>query len=171
MKVILLEDMDKIGKEGDVVDVAPGYARNFLLVKKKALISTPGNMKKFEEYDKKLKEIYFKQLAPEEETRILQQKIDTGEIMPPGIMGPPAAQAPGGAQAATRPAPQMGPPASLAPSAQEIADSKRIPQHIPKDKSQLTKGQNYYTEKNDKIQVWEWDGSKFVFKAEVPRGL
>jgi large subunit ribosomal protein L9 len=49
MKVILLEDIEKLGKEGEVVNVAPGYARNFLLLKKKALVSTPGNMKKFKE--------------------------------------------------------------------------------------------------------------------------
>ena len=55
MKIILLEDIDKLGKEGDVVDVAAGYARNYLLAKKKALLSTSGNMKRFEEIKKLLK--------------------------------------------------------------------------------------------------------------------
>ena len=38
MKVMLLENMDKLGKVGELVDVSDGYARNFLLPKKKAKI-------------------------------------------------------------------------------------------------------------------------------------
>lgn len=37
MKVVLREDITRLGKKGDVVDVAPGYARNFLIPKKLAL--------------------------------------------------------------------------------------------------------------------------------------
>jgi large subunit ribosomal protein L9 len=37
MKVILLEDVKKVGKRGDVVDVSVGYARNFLIAKKLGL--------------------------------------------------------------------------------------------------------------------------------------
>ena len=49
MEVILLEDIDKLGKMGDIVKVKEGYARNFLFPKNLALTSTKGNLKKFEE--------------------------------------------------------------------------------------------------------------------------
>lgn len=45
MKVILRQDVDKLGKAGDVVRVAPGYGRNFLLPQKIAIEATPGNLK------------------------------------------------------------------------------------------------------------------------------
>jgi large subunit ribosomal protein L9 len=42
MQVILLKDVDKVGLRGEVVDVARGYARNFLLPRKLAQSATPG---------------------------------------------------------------------------------------------------------------------------------
>jgi large subunit ribosomal protein L9 len=45
MKVILKQDVEKLGKVGDVVKVAPGYGRNFLLPKRLAVEATPGNLK------------------------------------------------------------------------------------------------------------------------------
>jgi large subunit ribosomal protein L9 len=45
MKVILLDDVTKLGRRGDVRDVADGYARNFLIPKKLALSATQGNLK------------------------------------------------------------------------------------------------------------------------------
>ena len=48
IQIILQEDVDKLGHRGDVVDVAPGYARNFLLPRKLAIEATPGNMKALE---------------------------------------------------------------------------------------------------------------------------
>ncbi len=47
-KVILQEDIDKLGHRGDVVAVKPGYARNFLLPRKLAIEATSGNMKALE---------------------------------------------------------------------------------------------------------------------------
>jgi large subunit ribosomal protein L9 len=47
-KVILQEDIDKLGNRGDVVAVKPGYARNFLLPRKLAIEATTGNMKALE---------------------------------------------------------------------------------------------------------------------------
>jgi large subunit ribosomal protein L9 len=45
MDVILREDIDKLGSRGDVVNVAAGYARNFLLPKRLAVAATDSNKK------------------------------------------------------------------------------------------------------------------------------
>ena len=49
MKAILKENIDKLGKTGDVVVVKPGYGRNFLLPKGKVLLATNSNLKLFED--------------------------------------------------------------------------------------------------------------------------
>ncbi len=48
MQIILLERVQGLGQMGDVVDVKPGYARNFLFPKKKALSATKDNVAYFE---------------------------------------------------------------------------------------------------------------------------
>jgi large subunit ribosomal protein L9 len=48
MQVILREDIDKLGKLGDLVKVADGYARNFLVPNKKAIEATPKNLRAME---------------------------------------------------------------------------------------------------------------------------
>ncbi len=48
MKVILNENIETLGHIGDIVKVAPGYARNYLLPKKLATIATDGNAKALE---------------------------------------------------------------------------------------------------------------------------
>ena len=48
MQVILLERIEKLGQMGDVVDVKPGYARNFLLPRHKALRASKENIEAFE---------------------------------------------------------------------------------------------------------------------------
>ena len=45
MEVILREDIDKVGTRGQVVQVAPGYARNFLIPKRLAVAATDSNKK------------------------------------------------------------------------------------------------------------------------------
>lgn len=45
MEVILLKDVDRLGKAGDVVTVKDGYSRNFLVPHKLAIPATPGNLK------------------------------------------------------------------------------------------------------------------------------
>jgi large subunit ribosomal protein L9 len=49
MEVILLQDMGKLGARGQVVKVADGYARNYLLPQKQAVAATPQNLKWLEQ--------------------------------------------------------------------------------------------------------------------------
>ena len=49
MEVILIENIEKLGKVGDVVKVKDGYARNYLIPKKKVLRANKENLKVFEE--------------------------------------------------------------------------------------------------------------------------
>jgi large subunit ribosomal protein L9 len=49
VKVILLNDQRHLGKRGEIVDVKPGYGRNFLLPQGLAMQATPGNIKVFEQ--------------------------------------------------------------------------------------------------------------------------
>jgi large subunit ribosomal protein L9 len=48
MEVILREHVDHLGRRGDLVKVADGYARNYLLPRKLALLATEGNKKQIE---------------------------------------------------------------------------------------------------------------------------
>lgn len=48
MKVILSDDVEKLGRKGDVVVVADGYARNFLVPKGLAMMATKGSLKQAE---------------------------------------------------------------------------------------------------------------------------
>ncbi len=45
MKVILKQDVEKLGKSGEIVRVADGYGRNYLIPKNIAISATPGNLK------------------------------------------------------------------------------------------------------------------------------
>jgi large subunit ribosomal protein L9 len=54
MKIILREDVDRLGKRGDTITVKDGYARNYLIPRRLALLATPGNLKTFQEEKKQL---------------------------------------------------------------------------------------------------------------------
>jgi large subunit ribosomal protein L9 len=49
MRVILMQDVLHTGKRGEVIDVKPGYARNYLIPQGLALQATPGNLEFFEQ--------------------------------------------------------------------------------------------------------------------------
>ena len=48
MKVVLLENLRKLGNIGEIIDVKRGYARNFLIAQKKALFASEENIKQVE---------------------------------------------------------------------------------------------------------------------------
>lgn len=48
MKIILRETIPNLGAAGEVVEVKPGYGRNFLIPKKKAVLATEGNVRRIE---------------------------------------------------------------------------------------------------------------------------
>lgn len=48
-QVVLNQDVRKLGKNGDLVDVAPGYARNYLIPQGLAVVATPGILKQVEQ--------------------------------------------------------------------------------------------------------------------------
>ncbi|GAB6886657.1 50S ribosomal protein L9 [Desulfothermus okinawensis JCM 13304] len=85
MRVILRTDIEKLGKLGDVVDVKPGYARNYLLPKKLAMLATPSNLKVFEHEKKKLEEklnavrFQAKELAAKLESEKIEIFVRVGE--------------------------------------------------------------------------------------------
>lgn len=54
MKVILRADVEKLGHLGDIVNVKPGYGRNYLLPQRLASLATPANIRVFEHERKKL---------------------------------------------------------------------------------------------------------------------
>lgn len=54
MQIILQEDVEKLGHRGQVVEVAEGYARNYLLPRKLAMPVTKGNLKQVEQVKKSL---------------------------------------------------------------------------------------------------------------------
>jgi large subunit ribosomal protein L9 len=70
MKIILKENIENLGKRGDIIDVAPGYGRNYLITRKMALQVTPSNLKMVEMEQKALR----KKL--EQEVQSFQSVID-----------------------------------------------------------------------------------------------
>ncbi len=54
MKIILLENVRKIGSIGEIIDVKRGFARNFLISKKKALFASKENVKEVEKIKQNL---------------------------------------------------------------------------------------------------------------------
>ena len=76
MKVILLENIRKIGSIGEIIDVKRGFARNYLISKKKALFASKENIKQVEKIKQDLnkKDQDKKKLA-----KITQEKIQNKE--------------------------------------------------------------------------------------------
>ena len=72
MKVILLENVRKIGSIGEIIDVKRGFARNFLISKKKALFASKDNIKEVEKIKQELNK---KDQDKKKEAKSIQEKI------------------------------------------------------------------------------------------------
>src|SRR3972149_9606417 len=73
MEVILLERIEKLGQMGDVVKVKPGFARNYLLPRKKALRATESTRSRFEQQRSQLEAT---NLARRQEAEAIAGKVD-----------------------------------------------------------------------------------------------
>ena len=72
MKVILLENVRKVGSIGDIIDVKRGFARNYLISKKKALFASPQNIKEVEKIKQDLSK---KDEERKKEAKVINEKI------------------------------------------------------------------------------------------------
>lgn len=85
MKVILLEDIKGVGKKDEVINASDGYARNFLLPRKKAIEATEENLSKLKAKKDSIlfkKDVDFKEakeIAKKMETMVLHLKVKAGE--------------------------------------------------------------------------------------------
>tara|TARA_B100000929_G_scaffold271309_1_gene242123 strand:+ start:197 stop:640 length:444 start_codon:yes stop_codon:yes gene_type:complete len=77
MQIILLESLNKLGKAGDIVAVKDGYANNFLIPEKKAIIA---NKKNIDELEGKMAEINANNKKKIEDAETIKSKIDGTSI-------------------------------------------------------------------------------------------
>ena len=73
MEVILQQDVDELGLEGDIADVARGYARNYLVPNGIALEATPQNRKALELQSKKIE---LKRIKGRENAEIVKERLE-----------------------------------------------------------------------------------------------
>ena len=78
MQVILLQRIEKLGKLGEIVNVRPGYARNFLLPKKIALRATKENIAHFEKEKEVLEKL---NLQHKEEAEKLAKRLENSMVV------------------------------------------------------------------------------------------
>lgn len=78
MKIILLQNVNKIGEKGDIKEVSLGYARNFLIPEKLAIPATERAISDLEKIKKSAKERDFKE---QKKSRQISKKIEGLEIV------------------------------------------------------------------------------------------
>ena len=78
MKVILLENLIKIGSIGDIIDVKRGFARNYLISSKKALYASKENIKEVEKIKKELNK---KDQEKKNDAKTIYEKINKKEYL------------------------------------------------------------------------------------------
>jgi large subunit ribosomal protein L9 len=84
MKLILKEDVEKLGSVGDLVEVKPGYGRNYLIPQGKAVMATPGAIK---EYEALQREAELRAELTVEKAKELAQKLATTSVTIPASVG------------------------------------------------------------------------------------
>ena len=72
MRIVLREDVEKLGTRGDVVTVADGYARNYLLPQKMAFLATGENLKRVEKEKKVFK---LRLIQERDDAQLLAEKM------------------------------------------------------------------------------------------------
>jgi len=82
MKVILLENVRKVGSIGEIIDVKRGFARNFLIAHKKALFASKENIKEVEKIKNELNK---KDLDKKNHAKILDEKLKNKEFTIPKL--------------------------------------------------------------------------------------
>ena len=77
MKIILLENVRKVGSIGEIIDVKRGFARNFLISKKKALFASKDNIAQVEKIKKDLSK---KDQEKKKNAKNIQEKLENKEF-------------------------------------------------------------------------------------------
>ena len=77
MKVILLENVRKIGSIGEIIEVKRGFARNFLISKKKALFASKDNINEVEKIKQELNK---KDQDKKKDAKLIHEKINNKEF-------------------------------------------------------------------------------------------
>ena len=77
MKVILLENVRKVGSIGEIIDVKRGFARNYLIAQKKALFASKENIKEVEKIKTELNK---KDLDKKNQAKAIDEKIKNKEF-------------------------------------------------------------------------------------------
>jgi len=100
MRIVLRTDVESLGRRGEVVKVADGYARNYLLPKRLAMEATPGNLKLIEQ-ERRVQEVHEakeKQEAEALAARIAQlsctavRKVGENEVLYGSVTGADVAE-------------------------------------------------------------------------------
>ena len=84
MKVILLEDVKKVGKKGEIIEVSEGYGRNVLIKKGQALEGTPANLNNAKQQQASAA---LKKQVNADEAKILASQLAKVEVRIPVKMG------------------------------------------------------------------------------------
>jgi large subunit ribosomal protein L9 len=84
MKVILKEDVEKLGEAGELVDVKPGYGRNYLIPQAKAIMATEGAIR---HHEKMKREAELRAELTVEAAKALAQQLEATSVTIPVTVG------------------------------------------------------------------------------------